>query len=1465
MSRLRFSPSLFVVSSLLIAQPAIASGPFEILESDDRHVRIAFTLDDYRLEAVPIDGIDYHEIVSSALGEVPGEPGSPRLPAYMTQIALPPGARPVLTVLESDMTVEPGIRPVPIPYEEIIPAEETGGIATPVARLVPDVAAYAGRASVPAAVASLGRVGPLRNLSVVPLHVMPFGYRSGELVVARRIVVDVSFTGGDPDARLVPVRHDPGGERLYARNVLNAEQAQRWRYRKATPISRELRSRALRRGAGPEAKLRIEANRNELVRVTHARLAGAGWTITPPVEDLRLVTRDYHADSLDVGAVPFVETPIGMIVEDADGDGVFDGGDAFVFYARDAKTQRGWEAPEDRYSWENVYWVTASPGAGTAMPVRAWTPSGGTVAEPGSFESWRHYEEQNAYYWYTLDEEEFSALVDRRQKVDHLFTTHWSFGYDFSWGAPDQSIWRLPFDIRDRVPGTDLGVRVEWRGLFNTSDKRFSGAIYPGTGAGSGYVFTAPEIVVTGFRKATYDSNGLTVPGNVVVEGVNELVTQRHNVGSLALNWFEIGYERLFVAHDDRLLFTNGEATGRVRWTIDGFSSDDVVVLDLGDPDMPVRIDPELSGGGPISAVFEDDVATTGDYLAQTLSSVPTLEAAKIELDEPSNLADLLDPGTINADYLVVVYDDFEDALQPLVDHRASVGHTPLVARVSDVYDEFSGGLFRPEAIREFVRYCYRLHPGVGGVQPLHLLLVGDASEDYYGVVTDPSGNRTSAPTYVPTYMVIGTATDAGSSRPFIATDHWFIASPDGSGSESDVTSSMMVGRLPVGSVGETEAVVEKILRYEDDYETDTEQSWRRRGLMVADDCYSGGLDAGGGSGYRGSASEKLFETTSLRAIDTIHESGLEDFQVETFFLTDVLDSIPELERAGDCLGVPGCDWTCTRQYARNVLNLDGMFINGFANKGHLFVTYQGHGNRSLVSHEYVLVGNGTVGGSDWSPPDGNVEDVTRFTNIERWPIWFFFACHVAEFCRRDEARSTIGDCLAERLLFNPEAGSIASIASTGFEWLNDNRPVHEAVFQSWFTEPHLADATSGEPGILLGEIMFGAKQVLLNLPSPEVGMVESYITLGDPALRVDIAPPRFKVWQDQGESPWDDPSPPEPLTPNARIRAADANTPTTYFAARIYDEVPVEEGTIRIGIVAATGDTAWVDPADYTVTAGAPDPEGAVRSYTLGYTAPLIAEDFEIVFSATDYNERTIRLPLEARVEASFFAIDPDRPARPLSPGAFVATGSRVRAVLDTPVGLLAEEIELTVNGEPIEDVVAVPVDERAAERASTGLSTAGGGLRSFMWQVEGTLPASAVREGSNALGVSWLGGGESRRREIAVTTTARFALERYFAYPNPFESETEIFYRVSRAADRARLRIYTLTGRLIRTLEQASPTPDLNRIRWDGRDEEGDAVANGVYFFQLELVAPDGSKTTEQGKLARVVGHKAVAAPAP
>ena len=74
---------------------------------------------------------------------------------------------------------------------------------------------------------------------------------------------------------------------------------------------------------------------------------------------------------------------------------------------------------------------------------------------------------------------------------------------------------------------------------------------------------------------------------------------------------------------------------------------------------------------------------------------------------------------------------------------------------------------------------------------------------------------------------------------------------------------------------------------------------------------------------------------------------------------------------------------------------------------------------------------------------------------------------------------------------------------------------------------------------------------------------------------------------------------------------------------------------------------------------------------------------------------------------------------------------------------------------------------------------------------------------------------------------------------YPNPFNPETWIPYRLAEDAF-VTLTIYDLSGQVIRTLDVGHRIASAyeNRakaIHWDGRNDLGEPVASGIYFYTL------------------------------
>ena len=71
--------------------------------------------------------------------------------------------------------------------------------------------------------------------------------------------------------------------------------------------------------------------------------------------------------------------------------------------------------------------------------------------------------------------------------------------------------------------------------------------------------------------------------------------------------------------------------------------------------------------------------------------------------------------------------------------------------------------------------------------------------------------------------------------------------------------------------------------------------------------------------------------------------------------------------------------------------------------------------------------------------------------------------------------------------------------------------------------------------------------------------------------------------------------------------------------------------------------------------------------------------------------------------------------------------------------------------------------------------------------------------------------------------------------SYPNPFSEETVILYELSTRTNAA-IEIYDIVGRLVRTLANETVAAGRQEIKWDGRDETGSRVVNGVYLVRLQ-----------------------------
>jgi hypothetical protein len=71
---------------------------------------------------------------------------------------------------------------------------------------------------------------------------------------------------------------------------------------------------------------------------------------------------------------------------------------------------------------------------------------------------------------------------------------------------------------------------------------------------------------------------------------------------------------------------------------------------------------------------------------------------------------------------------------------------------------------------------------------------------------------------------------------------------------------------------------------------------------------------------------------------------------------------------------------------------------------------------------------------------------------------------------------------------------------------------------------------------------------------------------------------------------------------------------------------------------------------------------------------------------------------------------------------------------------------------------------------------------------------------------------------------------------YPNPFNPSTKIEFTLAKSGF-VTLQIYDVLGRKVRTLVSEELSSGYKSVIWDGKNEDGDEVASGVYFYQLKV----------------------------
>lgn len=285
------------------------------------------------------------------------------------------------------------------------------------------------------------------------------------------------------------------------------------------------------------------------------------------------------------------------------------------------------------------------------------------------------------------------------------------------------------------------------------------------------------------------------------------------------LDYIRVEYDRRLKLEDGELYFYDTyRGTECVR--IEGCDAS-TVVWDVTDPARPAEVEYTLDGQ---SAVFSPD----GGY-HEFVAFNPNVSRRSINAEYAIVANQDLHSLTV-PDMVIITLPEFMNAANRLAAHHESFdGMTVHVVTPETVYNEFSSGTPDVGAFRRMLKMWYDRDPQ----KMRYCLLIGRPTYDnkmLTPVVRESGYNR----------LPIWQSENGVSSNTSYSTDDYIAMLAD-SEDESFMMSTQIlsigVGRLPVKSAAEAEAVVSKIIKYVEQPEYGM---WRNNVMIIADDQDNG-------------------------------------------------------------------------------------------------------------------------------------------------------------------------------------------------------------------------------------------------------------------------------------------------------------------------------------------------------------------------------------------------------------------------------------------------------------------------------------------------------------------------------------------------------------------------------------------------------------------------------------------------
>lgn len=436
------------------------------------------------------------------------------------------------------------------------------------------------------------------------------------------------------------------------------------------------------------------------------------------------------------------------------------------------------------------------------------------------------------------------------------------------------------------------------------------------------------------------------------------------------LDYITLNVRRHLTMHGQIMAFRDARSVGAgniSEYTISSAPSD-IIVWDVTEQTNVKQVQGNLAGSTFSFRLRTDSLRKFIAFSkSATFSSVSVNSTIKVANQDLHSLSP--------PDMIIVTHPRFQSYAEELVNiHRNNDGLDVLVVQPDKIYNEFSSGTPDVAAIRNFLKMLYDKAISYDDI-PRYLLFFGDGS---YDNLSSSSSNSNLLLTYQSAESLSQTAS--------YVSDDFFGFLDDNEGGVSGLL-DIGIGRFPVQTISEAQAIIEKIKTY---LSPTTMGDWRNSILFVGDD-EDGNLHM--------SQADQL-----AQYVDT----GYPAFNISKIYL----DAFPQVA-------------TPTGQTYPSAK----LLIDNKLRAGTLLFNYTGHGGELGLTHEGVI----------------SLNDILNWDNANKFPLFVTASC---EFSRWDDYNRTSA---GEFVLLNPQGGGIALLSTTRLVYASSNFELNKSFYKYIF------------------------------------------------------------------------------------------------------------------------------------------------------------------------------------------------------------------------------------------------------------------------------------------------------------------------------------------------------------------------------------------------------------------------------